>query len=257
MSRSDAWMPLYVGDYLADTGHLRALSHGAYVLLILHYWRKGPLPDDDESLSAIARTDRDEWARIGGTVRAFFVAEDGVLRHKRIDAERERAARISAKRAAAGAEGARKTNGNRGGKKSANAAANAEDLPQPGRVHSQSHDSSFLRKEAGGSGLFGDLPQDGPATMRAALFRDGLPILRALTGKSEAQCRATLGGLLKTAQDDCARLYSLLREAESLVPADPLAWLNGALRTKGQGPDRRGRTDWAMQRMREMAGHGE
>ena len=72
MSEASAWMPLYVGDYLADTMHLNGAEHGAYLLLIMHYWRNGPLRDDDKILAAIARTDRADWTEIGPTVRAFF-----------------------------------------------------------------------------------------------------------------------------------------------------------------------------------------
>lgn len=69
---SHAWMPLYVADYLADTGHLSTLEHGAYMLLIMHYWQTGGLPDDDRKLARIARLQLDQWQEIRDTIRFLF-----------------------------------------------------------------------------------------------------------------------------------------------------------------------------------------
>jgi hypothetical protein len=57
------------------------------------------------------------------------------------------------------------------------------------------------------------------------LRRDGLLIVRKLTGKSETSARTFLGSLLKSTRDDCARVYRVVREADDLRPADPVAWL--------------------------------
>jgi uncharacterized protein YdaU (DUF1376 family) len=96
------WMPLYVGDYLGDTGHLTTTQHGAYLLLMMHYWRKGELPDDDRQLSKIAKLPLRTWGEYRATLQDFFY--DG-WKHKRIDAELERMMRVSAKRAIAGQKG--------------------------------------------------------------------------------------------------------------------------------------------------------
>lgn len=99
---SRPWMPLYVADYLADTGHLSAAQHGAYMLLIMHYWAKGGLPDDDAKLCRIARMERDEWEDSRDTLAEFF--KDG-WRHERIEKELADAQSAYERRAAAGRKG--------------------------------------------------------------------------------------------------------------------------------------------------------
>jgi uncharacterized protein YdaU (DUF1376 family) len=96
------WMPLYVGDYLGDTGHLTTTQHGAYLLLMMHYWRKGELPDDDRRLSKIAKLPLKTWCDYRATLRDFFY--DG-WKHKRIDVELAKMMRVSEKRAIAGQKG--------------------------------------------------------------------------------------------------------------------------------------------------------
>jgi uncharacterized protein YdaU (DUF1376 family) len=99
---SAPWMPLYIADYLADTMHLTTVEHGAYMLLIMNYWRHGCLPDDDLKLARIVRLSPKEWGRIRDNVKALF--QDG-WRHKRIDSELEKSARKSDARAEAGSRG--------------------------------------------------------------------------------------------------------------------------------------------------------
>lgn len=99
------YMPFYVGDYLADTQHLSTVEHGAYLLLIMAYWRHGgPLPDDDERLARTVRLGICEWNAIAYAIRDFFVCDGTTIAHPRIDEElgrvREKSekARISAKK---------------------------------------------------------------------------------------------------------------------------------------------------------------
>ena len=84
----NAWMPIYWGDYLRDTAHLSSSEHGAYLLMIGHYWTTGaPLPDDDDKLRRIARMERPEWKKAKATISEFFDIAGGCWRHKRIDVE--------------------------------------------------------------------------------------------------------------------------------------------------------------------------
>jgi uncharacterized protein YdaU (DUF1376 family) len=94
-----AWMPLYIGDYLGDTGHLTTTQHGAYLLLMMHYWRKDELPDDDKQLAKITKLPLKVWTEYRETIQAFFY--DG-WRHKRIDEEIYKMMTTSEKRSRAG-----------------------------------------------------------------------------------------------------------------------------------------------------------
>ena len=102
MSSAKHYMPLYVGDYLADTAHLTTVEHGAYLLLIMHYWRNGELPDDENMLARIARCTPREWKKLRDNVAAFF---DEGWKHSRIDAELEKAQSAYERRAKAGRKG--------------------------------------------------------------------------------------------------------------------------------------------------------
>jgi uncharacterized protein YdaU (DUF1376 family) len=103
---SRAWMPLYIGDYLADTSHLSVAQHGCYLLLIMHYWQNGNIPDDDRILARICRCEPEHWTRYYKNVVLNFFKAGGeaggsAYRHGRIDAELARYAEISNKRKAA------------------------------------------------------------------------------------------------------------------------------------------------------------
>lgn len=98
-----AWMPLYIADYLADTGHLTTEEHGAYFLLIMHYWRNGGLPTDDVRLARITRLSNTKWRKIRPIIGEFFSPD---WKHKRIDAELAECWDLLAKRSLAGKAGA-------------------------------------------------------------------------------------------------------------------------------------------------------
>jgi uncharacterized protein YdaU (DUF1376 family) len=108
-SKNNAWMPLYIGDYLADTMHLNAQQHGAYLLLLMHHWRIGPLPKCEVQLSSISRVDLPTWRKsVWPVIGAFFNETEAGLTQKRLEQERKHVADIKQKRSKVGSEGAAK-----------------------------------------------------------------------------------------------------------------------------------------------------
>lgn len=87
MQKADIWMPLYIGDYLADTARLTTEQHGAYLLLLMDYWRSGRLPDNDQVLSQITKLSPDAWSNAKAMLVQFFSIKDGFWIHSRVEKE--------------------------------------------------------------------------------------------------------------------------------------------------------------------------
>lgn len=112
MSKPDSWLPLYVADYLADTTRLTTEQHGAYLLLIMDYWRNGPPPDDDAVLAQITGLSSKRWKAHRAAIQVFFTIHEGIWRQKRIDKEISRAKSVVEQRSEAGRASANKRWGN-------------------------------------------------------------------------------------------------------------------------------------------------
>jgi len=92
-TKVDAWMPLWIGSYLADTTHLSRDQHGGYLLLLMAYWRnKGPLIDRGDALANIVKATPGEWRRkLRPVLEQFFNVDGEVWTHGRAERELEAA----------------------------------------------------------------------------------------------------------------------------------------------------------------------
>lgn len=206
---SRPWMPLYVSDYLGDTGHLSTVEHGAYLLLIMHYWQAGSLPGDDAKLARICRLHADEWAAIRETIAEFF---DEDWTHGRIEAEMAKASEIINKRSAAGKAGASARYGKCYGKRS--------DLPKQTHSHPQPHPPSHLQEE-----LEKDISSDFDSDFEAwyAAYPRHEAKGQARKAYRTARKKADGGTLLAGAHNASARYVN---SEKRFIPS-PATWLNG------------------------------
>ncbi len=95
------YIQLYVADYLADTMHLDAEEHGAYLLLIMNYWQTGkPVPRT--RLQKIARVSNDRWPSVERSLSEFFNEEDDCWVHPRIERDLDAVHQTQIQRSAAG-----------------------------------------------------------------------------------------------------------------------------------------------------------
>lgn len=152
---SRPWMPLYIADYLADTSHLTTVQHGAYLLLIMHYWKRGSLPEADDQLAAITRMTAADWKKARPVIQAMF--SEG-WKHSRIEKEMAEAKAIQE----ANSEKARGAANARWGK--GDAPSNAPSISQAMLQNAPSQSHSPSQKQEGLKSVFGEGKRDVRAT---------------------------------------------------------------------------------------------
>jgi uncharacterized protein YdaU (DUF1376 family) len=83
------WYARYPGDYGRDTAHLSLVEHGAYTLLLDHYYSTAaPLPSDISALYRICRAfDETERKAVDSILRQFFRLESSTYHNARADLE--------------------------------------------------------------------------------------------------------------------------------------------------------------------------
>lgn len=95
------YMQLYIADYLADTMHLSAEEHGAYLLLMFNYWQTGkPIPKN--RLAKIARLTNERWADVEPSLQEFFCDNGEEWVHLRIEEDLSSVREKLTKKSAAG-----------------------------------------------------------------------------------------------------------------------------------------------------------
>ncbi len=197
-----AWMPLHIADYLADTGHLTATEHGAYLLLIMHYWQNGSLPENERVIARIAKLSPEQWEESRDMLAMLFGPG---WTHKRIDAELLKADDIIEKRRSAASA--------RHGKSKSNASAEqvqsiCSDTGVPPITYNR---SSSLRSEDASAPEFEKFWQEFPNQV-------GRPT--AEKAFSKARKRASLDEIV-----DGAKAYAA--KADDRQWMNPVTWLSG------------------------------
>lgn len=83
----DIWMPIYIGDMLAKTTRMTTEQIGASFLLMMDYWRNGAVPDDNNVIASVIRSNISKAKALKNTLinSNLFEVIDGQLSSQYLD----------------------------------------------------------------------------------------------------------------------------------------------------------------------------
>jgi uncharacterized protein YdaU (DUF1376 family) len=223
--KTDAWMPVYIGDYLGATQRLTTEQHGAYLLLLFDYWRNGPPPADDAILSQITRLKPAAWRKMKPVISGFFKQRDGLLYHSRVESERGRASDNQARRTAK-AKTAAKVRWDREAAKQ-DAPSNAPSMPRA---------------------MLGGCPPPSPDSVpkgtaaeppKRSIFDDGADLLVSAGTHSAGSARALVGKWRKAEGEEAVRaaIADAKQGKDGAAISDPAAWIQRRFAVKATEQD--------------------
>lgn len=105
MTNKQPFTPIFFGDFLASTAEWEGEERALYLLLLCYQWTLGSLPNGSAKLSKLIGYDRQYFEKYWVTISDKFDLVDDRLINQRLEVHRAKAAEISSKRAAAGANG--------------------------------------------------------------------------------------------------------------------------------------------------------
>lgn len=128
---------LYIGDYQRDTAHLSVTEHGAYLLMLQHYYAtEKPLPTGKALHRMLRAQDKAEREAIDAVAAQFWRETEHGLVNNRADVEITKAgAQAETNRSIAQAREAKRKASREGNERSTNRATN--DQPNHSHSHSQ------------------------------------------------------------------------------------------------------------------------
>jgi uncharacterized protein YdaU (DUF1376 family) len=201
-------MPIHIGDYKRDTGHLRAIEHGAYLMLLFHHWSTGSLPADDRQLSAIACMTPAEWRKAKPILIKFF--GEG-WHHGRVEKDLAEAKESYEKRAAAGKEGGKASGKARAGVKQS--PSNAEAMLEQRGSNAEATFNHLPKKDAA----------DAAPDPEVELFRRGREVLGKQSG-------GLISKLLAAKQKNVPLARAAIEQAST--KSDPREYIGAIIRGK-------------------------
>lgn len=203
---------------MADTRHLNAAQHGAYLLLLMTAWRMPDckLPNDDVFLSRCASMDVRTWKSNKDLILAFWKNDDeGKLYQRRLLDERKYVEDVRNKNARAGKSSALKNKERHSTtvitKLQPNFNPHTHTLPLEETV---SKDTGSAHSEI---------------NTQSIIFGSCLAWLAKATGKDANSLRSVVG---KWRKDGDAQLIEAFIKAQKENPLDPVSFIVGCLKPK-------------------------